>query len=70
MRRLLLAVTACLLILGFSPATAAEPLDQARKRERSLRGELEAAARELENAEQALYESEEQLALSRRGLRR
>jgi peptidoglycan LD-endopeptidase LytH len=65
-RRLLIGVTALLLVLASTPSAAADPLDEARKRERSLRAELEAAAQELENAEQALYESQEQFAFSRR----
>jgi peptidoglycan LD-endopeptidase LytH len=68
MRRLLIGVAALLLVFSSSLSAAAAPADEARRREGSLRAALQAAARELEDAEQVLYESEAQYALSRQRL--
>jgi murein DD-endopeptidase MepM/ murein hydrolase activator NlpD len=68
MRRLLIGVTALLLVFGSSLPAAADPANEARRREGSLRAALKVAAQELENAEQALYQNEAQLAFSRQRL--
>jgi murein DD-endopeptidase MepM/ murein hydrolase activator NlpD len=68
MRRLVfgLAVLAALSsLLGAVPALGAAPLDDARRRERALRAELQAATAELQAAEAALARAEDQLAYDR-----
>jgi murein DD-endopeptidase MepM/ murein hydrolase activator NlpD len=50
------------LLLGVVPAVTASPLEDARRRERTLGAELRAAAAELQAAEAALAQAEDQLA--------
>jgi murein DD-endopeptidase MepM/ murein hydrolase activator NlpD len=65
-----LAVVAVLaLVLGAVPAVAAAPLEDARRRQRALRAELQAATAELQAAEAALAEATDQLDYDRDQLR-
>jgi peptidoglycan LD-endopeptidase LytH len=68
MRRLVfgLAVLAVLAsLLAAVPALGAAPLDDARRRQRALKAELQAATAELQEAEAALARAEDQLAYDR-----
>ncbi|HET9291016.1 MAG TPA: M23 family metallopeptidase [Actinomycetes bacterium] len=68
MRRIVfgLAVLAALAsLLTAVPALGAAPLDDARRRERALKAELQAATAELQAAEAALAKAEDQLAYDR-----
>jgi peptidoglycan LD-endopeptidase LytH len=65
MRRLgfgLAPLALLVLLLGTVPAVTASPLEDARRRERSLAAELRAATTELHAAEAALAQAEDQLA--------
>jgi murein DD-endopeptidase MepM/ murein hydrolase activator NlpD len=62
MRRLVFGLaTLCLLLAGV-PAVAASPLEDARRRQRAIQDELQAATAELQAAEAALAGAEDQLA--------
>jgi len=66
MRRPLLGLALCLLMLVAMPVASAGPLNDARKQARTLKSQLQAATSKLEAAEAALYKTEEQLAFDRR----
>ena len=62
MRRLVFGLAVLALLLAGVPALGAAPLDDARRRERALKAELQAATAELQAAEAALARAEDQLA--------
>jgi peptidoglycan LD-endopeptidase LytH len=62
MRRIVFGLALLGLLLAGIPALQAAPLDDARRRERALRGELQEATAELQAAEAALARAEDQLA--------
>jgi murein DD-endopeptidase MepM/ murein hydrolase activator NlpD len=62
MRRLVLGLVLLGLPLAAAPVAQAAPLDDARRRERTLEAELRAATTELQAAEAALARAEDQLA--------
>jgi murein DD-endopeptidase MepM/ murein hydrolase activator NlpD len=62
MRRLVFGLAVLGLLLAGVPALGAAPLEDARRRERDLRAELQAATAELQAAEAALARAEDQLA--------
>jgi murein DD-endopeptidase MepM/ murein hydrolase activator NlpD len=64
MRRLVLGTT-LLALVAVAPAAHADPLADARARERALRAELEQATRELQDTEARLAEAEDRLAFDR-----
>jgi murein DD-endopeptidase MepM/ murein hydrolase activator NlpD len=68
MRRLVFGLALLALLLGSVPALRASPLDDARRRQRSLEGELRAATAELQAAEAALAQATDQLDYDRRQL--
>jgi murein DD-endopeptidase MepM/ murein hydrolase activator NlpD len=61
MRRILFGLALLGLLLAGVPAVAASPLDEARRRQRTLQAELQAATAELQAAEAALARAEDQL---------
>ena len=65
MRRLVFGLVLLALLLAGVPAIQAAPLEDARRRQRALKGELQAATAELQAAEAALAEAEDQLAYDR-----
>jgi murein DD-endopeptidase MepM/ murein hydrolase activator NlpD len=68
MRRLVIGLAllvALASLLAAVPALGAAPLDDARRRQRALRAELQAATAELQAAEAALAKAEDQLAYDR-----
>jgi peptidoglycan LD-endopeptidase LytH len=62
MRRIVFGLALLGLLLAGIPALQAAPLDDARRRERALKGELQQATAELQAAEAALARAEDQLA--------
>jgi peptidoglycan LD-endopeptidase LytH len=62
MRRLVFGLAVLALLLAGVPALGAAPLDDARRRERALKAELQTATAELQAAEAALARAEDQLA--------
>ena len=62
MRRIVFGLALLGLLLAGIPALQAAPLDDARRRERALKGELQEATAELQAAEAALARAEDQLA--------
>ena len=64
MRRLVLGTT-LLALVAVAPAAHADPLADARARERALRAELERATRELQDTEARLADAEDRLAFER-----
>jgi murein DD-endopeptidase MepM/ murein hydrolase activator NlpD len=71
MRRLVIGLAMLVLpasLLAAMPALGAAPLDDARRRQRALRAELQAATAELQAAEASLARAEDQLAYDRRQL--
>jgi peptidoglycan LD-endopeptidase LytH len=68
MRRLVFGLALLAMLLGTMPALRASPLDDARRRQRSLEGELRAATAELQAAEAALAQATDQLDYDRRQL--
>jgi murein DD-endopeptidase MepM/ murein hydrolase activator NlpD len=68
MRRLVFGLALLAMLLGIMPALRASPLDDARRRQRSLEGELRAATAELQAAEAALAQVSDQLDYDRRQL--
>ena len=62
MRRIVFGLALLGLLLAGIPALQAAPLDDARRRERALKGELQQATAELQPAEAALARAEDQLA--------
>jgi murein DD-endopeptidase MepM/ murein hydrolase activator NlpD len=62
MRRIVFGLALLGLLLAGIPALQAAPLDDARRRERALNGELQEATAELQAAEAALARAEDQLA--------
>jgi murein DD-endopeptidase MepM/ murein hydrolase activator NlpD len=68
MRRLVFGLALLALLLGTVPALRASPLDDARRRQRALEGELRAATAELQAAEAALAQATDQLDYDRRQL--
>lgn len=62
MRRIVFGLALLGLLLAGIPALQAAPLDDARRRERALMGELQQATAELQAAEAALARAEDQLA--------
>jgi murein DD-endopeptidase MepM/ murein hydrolase activator NlpD len=62
MRRILFGLALLGLLLAGVPAVSASPLDEARRRQRTLQAELQAATAELQAAEAALARAEDQLA--------
>jgi peptidoglycan LD-endopeptidase LytH len=68
MRRLVLGTT-LLALVAAAPAAHADPLADARARERALRAELEQATRELQDTEARLAEAEDRLAFDRGRMR-
>jgi peptidoglycan LD-endopeptidase LytH len=68
MRRLVFGLALLALLLGTVPALQASPLDDARRRQRSLEGELRTATAELQAAEAALAQATDQLDYDRRQL--
>jgi septal ring factor EnvC (AmiA/AmiB activator) len=57
--------TILLALVAVAPAAHADPLTDARARERALRAELERATRELQDTEARLAEAEDRLAFDR-----
>jgi peptidoglycan LD-endopeptidase LytH len=68
MRRLVLGIAVLALLLAAVPGLQAAPLDDARRRQRALKAELDAATAELQAAEASLAKAEDQLAYDRRQL--
>jgi murein DD-endopeptidase MepM/ murein hydrolase activator NlpD len=68
MRRLVLGTT-LLALVAAAPAAHADPLADARARERALRAELEQATRELQDTEARLAEAEDRLSFDRGRMR-
>jgi peptidoglycan LD-endopeptidase LytH len=62
MRRILFGLAVLALLLAGVPAIQAAPLEDARRRERALKAELQEATAELQAAEAALARAEDQLA--------
>jgi peptidoglycan LD-endopeptidase LytH len=62
MRRVLFGLAVLALLLAGVPAIQAAPLEDARRRQRALKAELQAATAELQEAEAALARAEDQLA--------
>ena len=62
MRRILFGLAVLALLLAGVPAIQAAPLEDARRRQRALKAELQAATAELQEAEAALARAEDQLA--------
>ena len=62
MRRILFGLAVLALLLAGVPAIQAAPLEDARRRQRALKAELQAATAELQAAEAALARAEDQLA--------
>ena len=65
MRRIVFGLVLLALLLAGVPAIQAAPLEDARRRQRTLKGELQAATAELQAAEAALARAEDQLAYDR-----
>jgi murein DD-endopeptidase MepM/ murein hydrolase activator NlpD len=65
MRRLVFGLVLLALLLGAVPALQAAPLEDARRRERALKGELQAATAELQAAEATLAQADDQLKFDR-----
>jgi murein DD-endopeptidase MepM/ murein hydrolase activator NlpD len=65
MRRIVFGLVLLALLLAGVPAIQAAPLEDARRRQRALKGELQAATAELQAAEAALARAEDQLAYDR-----
>jgi murein DD-endopeptidase MepM/ murein hydrolase activator NlpD len=65
MRRIVFGLVLLALLLAGVPAIQAAPLEDARRRQRALEGELQAATAELQAAEAALARAEDQLAYDR-----
>jgi murein DD-endopeptidase MepM/ murein hydrolase activator NlpD len=65
MRRIVFGLVLLALLLAGVPAIQAAPLEDARRRQRALKGELQAATAELQAAEAALAKAEDQLAYDR-----
>jgi murein DD-endopeptidase MepM/ murein hydrolase activator NlpD len=65
MRRIVFGLVLLALLLAGVPAIQAAPLEDARRRQRALKGELQAATAELHAAEAALAKAEDQLAYDR-----
>jgi murein DD-endopeptidase MepM/ murein hydrolase activator NlpD len=65
MRRIVFGLATLALLLAGVPALRAAPLDDARRRERALKAELQAATAELQAAEAALARASDQLAYDR-----
>jgi murein DD-endopeptidase MepM/ murein hydrolase activator NlpD len=65
MRRIVFGLVLLALPLAGVPAIQAAPLEDARRRQRALKGELQAATAELQAAEAALAKAEDQLAYDR-----
>jgi murein DD-endopeptidase MepM/ murein hydrolase activator NlpD len=65
MRRLVFGLVLLALLLAGVPAIQAAPLEDARRRQRALKAELQAATAELQAAEAALAKAEDQLAYDR-----
>jgi murein DD-endopeptidase MepM/ murein hydrolase activator NlpD len=65
MRRIVFGLVLLTLLLAGVPAVQAAPLEDARRRQRALKGELQAATAELQAAEAALAKAEDQLAYDR-----
>jgi murein DD-endopeptidase MepM/ murein hydrolase activator NlpD len=65
MRRIVFGLVLLALLLAGVPAIQAAPLEDARRRQRALKGELQATTAELQAAEAALARAEDQLAYDR-----
>jgi murein DD-endopeptidase MepM/ murein hydrolase activator NlpD len=65
MRRLVFGLVLLALLLGAVPALQAAPLEDARRRERALKGELQAATAELQAAQATLAQADDQLNFDR-----
>jgi murein DD-endopeptidase MepM/ murein hydrolase activator NlpD len=68
MRRIVFGLALLGLLLAGIPALQAAPLDDARRRERALKAELQEATAELQSAEAALARATDQLAYDKRQL--